>query len=103
MAGDRRTVEVAAVSLDSVDLSSSPVVRRWRRDGHDRAYVKVGSRDIGYRDLNTGDIRCQQNKNAKVVATATADLWAQAQEELRTGYQPRHAAAREDDLSAVPA
>jgi hypothetical protein len=79
-----------------VDFSSGPVVRRSRRNGNDRAYVKVGDRDIGYRDLATGDIQCRQTKHFKAVAAATAELWAEAQEALRTAYRPRHAALEED-------
>jgi hypothetical protein len=77
-------------------------VRRTRRNGNDRAYVKVGNRDIGYRDLSTGEVRCPQPKHAKTVATATAELWAEVQEDLRTAYRPRHAAL-EDEREAVPA
>lgn len=89
------------MSVDNANSSSRPVVRRSSQNGHDRAYVKVGSRDIGYRDLLTGDIRCKQVRHIKAVAAATEDLWEEAQDELRTEYRPRHAAP--EDAVPVPA
>lgn len=89
------------MSVDNANSSSHPVVRRSSQNGHDRAYVKLGSRDIGYRDLTTGDVRCRQVKHVKAVATATEELWDQVQEALRSEYRPRHAAP--EDAVPVPA
>jgi hypothetical protein len=84
------------VSLDHVEVSSRPTVRRWRRFGHDRAYVKVAEKDIGYRDLRTGEVHCQQRKHLDAVAIATEEIWEQTQEEQRGAYRPRHAAPDEE-------
>jgi len=88
------------VSMDSVDLSSPLLVRRSQRNGHDRAYVRAGNRDVGYRDLVSGDIRCKQAKHRDAVAEATAKMWDQAQAEMLTAYKPRHAAP--EDAVPVP-
>jgi hypothetical protein len=87
--------------MNEVERSSRPVVRRLRRYGHDRAYVKLGDRDIGYRDLTTGDVRCKRSEHTETVETSTAELWEQVQEAIRMAYQPRHAAP-EDEPAPVP-
>jgi hypothetical protein len=52
--------------------------RRWRKRGRDRMYVRVGGVDVGYRDLNSGEVICPNEEHRELVQRAT--------------YVPRHAA-----------
>jgi hypothetical protein len=62
-------------TTDQVDVAPLPIlVHRWRRFGHDRAYVKVDGVDIGYRDLRTGEVRCLHYGHSDVILRATAGL-----------------------------
>jgi hypothetical protein len=61
---------------DAEQSRPSPVivVERWRRFGHDRAYVRIDDVDIGYRDLKTGEMHCTRSDQARLVADATERL-----------------------------
>lgn len=76
------------MSIDQIGPSTPLVVVRWRRYGHDRAYVKRGDEDLGYRNLVTGEVVCSGPAGASEVATATADLYERVQ---ATRYRPKHA------------
>ncbi|HEU5269692.1 MAG TPA: hypothetical protein VFU36_07195 [Jatrophihabitans sp.] len=61
------------------------LVERWKRYGHDRAYVKIDGRQVGYRNLQDGEVHCERAEHREVIVRATAHLMA-------PGYLPRHAA-----------
>lgn len=88
------------MSIDHVDLSSPIIVQRWKRYGHDRAYVKVGDQDLGYRDLTTGGIECDRAELVDTVTRATADLYArtQAAAAAARAYAPRHGAPEASEV-----
>jgi hypothetical protein len=67
-------------------------VHRWRRYGHDRAYVELDGRQIGYHDLASDQIVCEDNTHADMIATATATLAEQAR---AARYSPKHLAPAE--------
>ena len=78
-------------------VSSLPVlVQRWRRYGHDRAYVQVEGKQVGYRDLKTARVHCDQQDHASTIERATAHLIAPPP---AADYRPRH--ARPDAIPAV--
>ena len=84
--------------------ASTPVVERWRRYGHDRAYVEVDQRPIGYRDLLTGRIHAEDPVDIAMIERATAAVldspeWALTSEDEREA-DGRHG---NDDESAAPA
>ena len=80
------------MSAEPMDGTATPVVvQRWRRFGHDRAYVKVGGDQVGYRDLRSGEIHCSEPDLADLVDRATVELLAQAREKAAAVYTPRHA------------
>src|SRR5689334_14073141 len=71
-------------------VSALPVlVQRWRRYGHDRAYVQVEGKQVGYRDLKTARVHCDQQGHVSTIERATAHLIAAAP--TAADYQPRHA------------
>ncbi len=79
------------MSVDHSDASSPVVVQRWKRYQHDRAYVKIGDQDLGYRDLATGVVQCDRAELVDTVTQATADLYARAQSAAAAcAYTPRH-------------
>jgi hypothetical protein len=65
-----------------VSDSSALVVQRWRRYGHDRAYVEVDGRPIGFRDLQTGQIRAEDPANVATIEDATAGLLDPADQDV---------------------
>jgi len=74
------------------------LVERWRRYGHDRAYVKIKGRQIGYRDLKTGEVVSELPDRHELIERATAHLLAVAVPTTpatavvaESGYEPRHA------------
>lgn len=69
------------------------VVRRWKRYGHDRAYVVINGMDVGYRDLASDEVVCTHARHRQTIATVTEGLAARAR---TSRYQPRHAAAEDD-------
>jgi hypothetical protein len=69
------------------------VVHRWRRFGHDRAYVKLRGADLGYRDLLTGEVHCERTEDRELVTLATADLADRAAADRLPEYEPRHSRA----------
>lgn len=85
------------MSIDRIGPSMPLVVVRWRRYGHERAYLKRGDEDLGYRNLVTGEVVCSGPGGASEVATATADLYERVQ---ATRYRPKHA---QDDGSPTAA
>lgn len=88
------------MSVDRVDAPSVPVVQRWRRYGHDRAYVRVGEQQLGYRDLKTGDVHTNGDGDAQLIGEVTADLWDRAK---AARYVPRHAGRELPSEPSVPA
>jgi hypothetical protein len=50
------------------------VVQRWKRYGHDRAYVKVDGVQIGYRDLVSSVVHCALPEHRSLIEHATASL-----------------------------
>lgn len=82
------------MTAEKVEVAASAVVQRWRRYGHDRAYVKVDDRDLGYRDLTTGEIHCQRPGEREVIERVTADLLIRVQEAAGAAdYEPKHGAS----------
>lgn len=79
------THDPSPVSSDGAVAPLPVLVQRWRRYGHDRAYVQVEGNQIGYRDLKTAQVHCAQERHASTIERATAHLLAPAD------YQPRHA------------
>lgn len=96
------------MSLDHVSLSGAasearavPVVQRWTRYGHDRAYVKVGDQNLGYRDLKTGAVVCGRDGEPDLVRAATEDLYVRVRERAAAAaYAPKH--AQPDAEAPVP-
>jgi hypothetical protein len=88
------------VSTEQHELSEPPlVVQRWCRYGHDRAYVKRGDADLGYRDLRSGEVVASDGQaNSELVAEATAALYARVQATRPPEYVARH--ARPDGAAA---
>jgi hypothetical protein len=86
------------MTADFVGDSEPLVVQRWRRYGHDRAYVKRGEADLGYRDLKTGAVVCPSPHDVELVTGATTSMWERAR---KTAYVPRHGSS--DDVGASPA
>jgi hypothetical protein len=78
------------VSTEQVDAHAPVIVRRWRRYGHDRAYVSVSGADLGYRDLLTGIVHCERTEDVERVASATADVLDRATANRLPEYEPRH-------------
>jgi hypothetical protein len=70
------------------------VVQRWKRFGHDRAYVKVDESDLGYRDLKTAQVHCARSEHADVISRATEHM---VQRAGPPEYTPKHARPVEDD------
>ena len=68
--------------MSAADPTSALIVTRWRRYGHDRAYVRRGDVDLGFRDLKTGAVSCSDDEFVELVRDATAAL---------VSYVPRHA------------
>ncbi len=52
------------------------VVRRWKRYGHDRAYVQVDGVQIGYRDLVSSVVHCDLPEHRPLIEHATASMAA---------------------------
>lgn len=50
------------------------VVQRWKRYGHDRAYVKVDGVQIGYRDMVSSVVHCALPEHRSLIEHATASL-----------------------------
>jgi hypothetical protein len=67
----------------------SVVVERWRRYGHDRAYVRIAGERIGYRDLKSGAIECGDPRLVDVLTRATDHLLRRPDATAGT-YTPRH-------------
>ena len=77
--------------MSSTDEHLVPVVvSRWRRYGHDRAYVRLREEQLGYRDLTNGQICCTRSADVALVREATEHLLPAADGEELT-YLPRHA------------
>jgi hypothetical protein len=94
------------VSTDHADLAPLIVVQRWKRYGHDRAYVKLGEQDLGYRDLKTGTVHCDRPELADTVSRATLALFDHVQSAAAAqAYVPRHGAPQDTppDEKPVPA
>lgn len=92
------------MSVDHPYVSSPVVVQRWKRYGHDRAYVKVGEQALGYRDLTTGVVQCERAELVDTVTQATVDLYARAQSAATArDYTPRHDAPEIREVSEQPA
>lgn len=62
------------------------LVERWKRYGHDRAYVKIDGIQVGYRNLHNGDVQCERAEHREVIVRATEHLLPQP-----AGYLARHA------------
>lgn len=88
-------VEESASTRDVV------VVRRWKRYGHDRAYVEVNGREVGYRDLGSEQVICDDLAYSSMIVTATEALVERAR---AARYEPRHASppATRPDVHTVP-
>jgi hypothetical protein len=71
------------------------VVERWRRYGHDRAYVRVDGVQVGYRDLKT-QVHCEQPQHAGLVADATGHMVQREPLGEPTDYVPRHTEPSKD-------
>lgn len=91
------------MSTDSLESGPALIVQRWRRYGHDRAYVKLNDTDLGFRDLITGEIHCSRPSDAESVARATADLLERTRAARAPQYQPRHAADAAEVAAALEA
>ncbi|WP_375503689.1 nuclease-related domain-containing protein [uncultured Jatrophihabitans sp.] len=92
------------MSLDQSDVSAPLVVQRWRRYGHDRAYVKAGTHDLGYRDLLTGVTHCPQRADVETVERATAEMFDHATGVRRAAeYRHRHSPDATDEPKSRPA
>jgi Nuclease-related domain len=78
--------------VSAADPTLALIVTRWRRYGHDRAYVRRGDVELGFRDLKTGAVTCSDDEFADVVRDATAAL---------VSYVPRH--SRPADAPAAAA
>jgi hypothetical protein len=79
------------VTAEPLYVGAPVVLQRWRRYGHDRAYVKRGDADLGYRDLKTGEVRCADDANIDLVAQVTEAMVEGAELERQPEYHPRHA------------
>jgi hypothetical protein len=75
----------------------SVVVERWRRYGHDRAYVRIAGERVGYRDLKSGAIECSDARLVDVLTRATDHLLRKPT--ATAPYEPRH--SRGDDRQPV--
>ncbi|MHA3703972.1 nuclease-related domain-containing protein [Jatrophihabitans sp. YIM 134969] len=84
------------------DFLEPPVigVNRWRRYGHDRAYVSLGEAKLGHRDLRTGAVVSENPAHRDTVEAATAALW---QECRAAQYAPRHASTATPPADAAAA
>jgi hypothetical protein len=79
------------MSVDDAQRAAPVVVQRWKRYGHDRAYVKVGDQDLGYRDLKTGSVHCDRPELIDTVTRATDALLDRARAVAAAqAYVPRH-------------
>src|SRR5206468_3782080 len=79
-----------------------PLVQRWTRFQHDRAYVSLGDQELGYRDLKTGEVCCPVDGEPELVKAATADLYARVREKAAAAaYVPKHADPR-SEVRALP-
>lgn len=59
----------------SADGAAAPVVvQRWKRFGHDRAYVHAGGIQLGYRNLKTSEIDCEKDEYLCTIDQATLHL-----------------------------
>jgi hypothetical protein len=83
--------------IESVGQPPLPVVvERWRRYGHDRAYVRVDGVQVGYRDLKSTQVHCEEPSHAVLVAGATAHMVRGQQLGGATHDVPRHIEPGED-------
>lgn len=79
------------MSAEPIEAQTPLVVQRWRRYGHDRAYVKRDDVDLGYRDMKTGEVCCSDASHVGIVGQATASMFERTESARRPDYQPRHA------------
>lgn len=83
----------------SVTLPALPVlVERSKRFGHDRAYVRLGDEQVGYRDLLTGEVCCSARVSVErqaVIRSATDHLVHPP-----SAYTPRHASTSREQAMA---
>ncbi len=79
------------MTAEPLDVGTPVVLQRWRRYGRDRAYVKRADVDLGYRDLETGEVRCADEATAELVARVTAAMFEQVAAARQPEYRPRHA------------
>jgi len=77
-------------AADQSDRVPVIVVERWRRYGHDRAYVRIDDVDAGYRDLKTGELHCTRAEFAAAITAATTHL---LHDDVAKTYEGRHAAS----------
>jgi hypothetical protein len=77
---------------DGAGRSPLIVVERWRRYGHDRAYVRIDDADAGFRDLKTGELHCTRPDQARLVAEVTDRLVKVETTSESAWYSGRHAA-----------
>ena len=75
-------------TIDPTHSREVVVVRRWKRFGHDRAYVEVNGAAVGYRDLTSGEIVCDDKKYTATISEVTAAL---ADKARAMRYEPKHA------------
>lgn len=92
----------------SADGPAAPVVvQRWKRFGHDRAYVHAGGIQLGYRNLKTSEIDCEKDEYRCTIDQATLHLLPPREVEPpepapdQGGYLPRHARSDEPSAPAV--
>jgi hypothetical protein len=77
--------------VTTAEKSTLPVVvERWKRYGHDRAYVRVAGEKAGYRDLRTGAVECGDPRLVEVLTRATDHLLHRPAMPPPP-YTPRHA------------
>jgi len=73
------------------------LVERWKRYGHDRAYVKIDGIQVGYRNLHNGEVHCEHAEHREVIVRATEHLLPQP-----AGYLARHAAPAAGSSGPAP-
>jgi len=88
------------MTIEQSPVAPVVVVTRWRRFGHDRAYVQIDGADVGYRNLATGEAICGEPNTIDLVTSATDALYQRVQANRPPEYQARHAV--EDEPAPAP-
>lgn len=84
-----------------MSVDQDDVVVEWcLRDGHECADVSLGDRELGYRDLQTGNVHCSNPAFVDLVTRTTAEIYRRAHEP--DDYVARHRMPDDEPVAGEP-